>query len=275
VSLEVPSPAKGFTVQQDLERNCVWIFGQKWRAKVMASLAGVEIYLGSAHLATYPTSTILPQEEWERLSFGSRKVQDWDQIWRRGDLREILPSLFALGQRVPPLSTSFERPDCSLLEFCRAALHHILVPRPFDDQYQGIAWQLPSTTHPFAILVGAYQWIRSLFIRQEGHHLHLLPAPPFTVGRMTRIKLHDPIHATLDLEMMQKSLLRRLILRPTLDTHLFLHSPHTHFRLRSTLYPRGKVLSAQEPLSLQAGHIYCLDRFMAAAKPLQEVAHGE
>lgn len=99
--------SSGFTLQQDLMRNCVWVFGKNFRKRI----DGVSL------------------SEIEKLSLGSHKSQDWDMVLRRMDMAEILPVLYDLGQkskRGTPIDIS------NYEEFCRDSFQSIAVPRaPF------------------------------------------------------------------------------------------------------------------------------------------------
>lgn len=102
---EIPlNISSGFTLQQDLTRNCVWVFGKNVRIK----LEGVS------------------QGKIERLSLGSHKSQDWDMVLRRMDMNEILPVLYDLGQKSKP----GEPISISCYEtFYRESFDGIAVPR--------------------------------------------------------------------------------------------------------------------------------------------------
>lgn len=104
-SKEIPlNISSEFTLQQDLERNCVWVFGKNFRMK----LDGVS------------------HEKIERLSLGSHKSQDWDMVLRRMDMNEILPVLYDLGQKSKPgTPVSIHNYE----EFYRESFDGIAVPR--------------------------------------------------------------------------------------------------------------------------------------------------
>ncbi|HSX13313.1 MAG TPA: hypothetical protein VLE96_02720 [Chlamydiales bacterium] len=102
---EIPvNISSGFTLQQDLERNCVWVFGKNFRKKI----EGVSF------------SNI------EKLSFGSHKSQDWDMVLRRMDMAEILPVLYDLGQKSKK-GTSIDISNYE--EFYRDSFQSIAVPK--------------------------------------------------------------------------------------------------------------------------------------------------
>jgi hypothetical protein len=101
---EIPlNITSGFTLQQDLERNCVWVFGKNFRKKIEGN----------------------SPKNIETLSLGSHKSQDWDMVLRRMDMVEILPILFNLGQKsksgMPVEISNYE-------EFYRASFQGIAVP---------------------------------------------------------------------------------------------------------------------------------------------------
>ena len=120
-------PVIPFTVEQDLERNCLRIYGEAKqgyfrfiiRKEETSILLHVEktpvegifllnedgafervLFSGEKiHLITDGTSSKGAIEE--RLFLGNSKHKDWDLIRKRRDLTEILPLWFALGQMAP------------------------------------------------------------------------------------------------------------------------------------------------------------------------------
>ena len=187
-------------------------------------------------------------------------------VLRRFDLKEILPVLFGLGQKIPrqtmlsPKEAASLLKDSTLEALCLARFSHILVPRLFDNQYQGFASEECKQPDPFFLLEAASHRIRSLFFHQDQNHLSLLPACPFDAGRMTNVQI-DGL-GEIDLEW-ASSTLRRAVLRASVSGSVViglqkdLHS----FRVRMTRSGRGHRHSSMDPLMLEAGKTYYLDRF--------------
>ena len=132
-------------MQQDLEKGEVVITGKT-----------VEGYKRHA----IQRGTIPPHIE--RLSLGSHKWLDWEMVKRRGDLCDILPVWFRLGQMVPRdgkmnFPSDFDKLD--VVPFLEMVFHAyfsgILVPRLFDEDHQGIFLEgKPIATAPLALLFG-------------------------------------------------------------------------------------------------------------------------
>ena len=78
------SPLKKFTVLQDLERDEIVISG--------FSLSGFKRYVIKNEASKRPL---------ERLTLGVDKSQEWSQVIRRGQMKEILPFWYWISQKVP------------------------------------------------------------------------------------------------------------------------------------------------------------------------------
>lgn len=255
VWLPLTGPIRNFTVEQDLEKNCVWIFGEAkegyYRLQIVASEQGIEVLARRGSLPSFKIPLLLPfclPPKWERLSLGNHKSQDWDLVWRRMDLREILPILFCLAQKTPgPLGNPIQ--DINFKAFCKARFSQMLIPREVDDQHQGLAVQLGSLQE-----IGAT--IRSLFFRQNGFHLQILPQKMFEAGRLIHIQALDI--GELDLEW-AKGMPRRISIRTVKSGQLFLQLPKgiTKYRVRNS----WQTIDSGEPLAIEAGKVYHLDRF--------------
>jgi hypothetical protein len=152
IDLNLTGPAKDFTVQQDLERGLLKVWGHFHEGFVRYEIVpvqndrsfdirmekcpneGIEFkqlnrkIIAKDNVNFYRkeiSSDILSfrqEEETERLSLGSHKAQDWDMIARRGDLIEILPFWHRLGRTVPFISFSESQGNLKLLESCDKAI---------------------------------------------------------------------------------------------------------------------------------------------------------
>jgi hypothetical protein len=236
LSLYLTGPVKDFTLEQDLERNCVMVAGHAkegfYRLKFQGKSGGIEMAAVNAPVGFLINGAPVRSQErlffadevdfflpanWERLFLGVSKALDWDLVVRRFDTREILPLLFGLGQKLPLIKPQPLQGTGKLLEegkldsFCRAAFGKMLVPRLIDEQHQGLV--LPETAiggDPCFLLQEAARRIRALFFRQEGSQVSLLPANTFPSGRMTGIFASGI--GEIDLEWASRQL-RRAILR--------------------------------------------------------------
>lgn len=292
LELQITGPVKNFTLEQDLERNQVLVFGHAkegfYRLRFQGSASGIEMLvvnapctglrMNGASVAVrerlvfpYEIEFFIP-ESIERLSLGMHKHQDWDLVLRRFDLREILPVLFMLGQKVPAqtfqqylvtidsTSRCWEKGD--LEAFCRIAFSKILVPRIFDDQYQGLCSLDITESDPSFLLRKAVHWIRACFFRQEGPVLSILPESPFKAGRLIHVQV-DGI-GEMDLEW-ASGRMRRAILRASANQKiaLQLQKELKSFRIRSSLSSKGERLDSAMPFQVEEGETYFFDRFQA------------
>jgi hypothetical protein len=271
-------PVAGFTLQQDLEKNCVYVFGRAkegyFRLKIEAKDSGFAIESQRGPLPRAFISAEVPfvsSSSFERLSLGNHKAQDWDQVQRRSDLKEILPVLFCLGQKIPlilpqaPTGTAHllhlpsqrKELEGALLSFFKASFKSLLVPRLFDDQYQGLSPIEPIVGNPFFLLQEGAKMIRSLFFQQTERRLGFLPQLPisFDAGRMLNVQA--PGIGEIDFEWTKKTL-RRVIVRATATGEVVseLQNEIKTFRVN-----KKRKMQKEEPLLLEAGKTYHLDRF--------------
>lgn len=276
--MPLTGPVSGFTVQQDLEKDCVFVFGRAqegyFRLRIEAHDAGFRIQSEKGPLKGGKIHEEIPysaKTAFERLSLGSHKEQNWDALQRRGDLSEILPILFCLGQKTPQISPQpltgtaqlLKLPEDrtqlgpALLIFFQAAFKSFLVPRLVDDEHQGLIPSEPVKGDPFFLLQEGAKMIRSLFFRQNERRLAFLPnlPIPFHAGRL--IGVQAPGIGEIDMEW-SKKLLRRVILRADTSGEMILELQK---EIQSFRVGKKKKLQKGEPLLVEAGKTYHLDRF--------------
>jgi hypothetical protein len=276
--MPLTGPVDGFTLQQDLEKNCVYVFGKAkegyFRIRVEASDSGFRIIVEKGPLKSGHIDAEVPfvsKPLFERLSLGSHKSQDWDQVQRRSELKEILPVLFCLGQKIPhippqPLTGTarlLELPEDrkqlpeALVSFFKAAFKSILVPRLMDDQHQGLIGDEQAPGNPFFLIQEGAKRVRSLFFKQTERRLAFLPnlPVPFDSGRI--LGLQAPGIGEIDLEW-SKKILRRAILRATTSGEVIFELQN---EIKSFRVGKKRKLKSTEPLLLEAGKTYHLDRF--------------
>ena len=280
-SLEIPlnitGPVREFTLQQDLEKGAVFVWGVaqegRFRLRLQYEEPGM-LHLYPEHAPEgmltqfsweIPGSCCEPPAPLERISFGSHKSQDWDQVKRRGDLLEILPVLFALSQWTPAVKsapTAMSRLLESGFEaFFPAGFSGILNPRLIDEQFQGLVAEekIPEEASPCSLIVEAGKKIRSLLLRQTGKRV-ILPAPKQFCGRMLHAHLEGI--GLLDFEW-TKGLVKRAILRACQDAALLFELPEAirTFRLRTSLHEKGCKMDAAAEWKVEKDCVYFLDRF--------------
>lgn len=275
VPLDLIAPVKDFTLQQDLEKNCVFVFGKAkegfFKLRITGNTSGIDIHVEKGNLKGQHIEMEIPfflASPVERLSLGSHKALNWD---KPKTLRELLPPLFSLSQKIPEIPPQPLRGTARLLElpkekgdlaqglesFFKAAFTQILVPRLFDDQYQGLCPNEPAEGNPCFLIQEGGKMVRRLFFEQNQRRVKLLPQPlaPLDAGRLIGIKA--PGIGEFDIEWSKKSL-RRVILRAsaTGDIIFELRQEIKSFRIN-----RKWKAKSSEPLLVKEGNTYYLDRF--------------
>jgi hypothetical protein len=255
VDWELQGPVKNFTVELDLEHEQITVFGMtrsgyvRYHIRVQGD--SIAIVCDKAPFVTKET-LLIPYSgrvhtsvPLERLSLGMHKLQDWDRIRNRLDFKEIFPIWMRIGQITPSaVPSSSNRGTLQLLRKCSecveknakeeilsaftqlflAGSEGICVPRLFDTDYQGIIPIQPAETGdplPLEILTQGAALIRSLFFKEEGNVLSLLPClpPDFHVGRM--MDVHTQYGDRVDLEWSKKQM-RSICIRPQSERQMHL-----------------------------------------------------
>lgn len=257
--LEVVGAVKQFTVQLDLEKGCIRVFGQGkngfFRYRIQAGGKGVCFKVEKGELALPedpPMELVLPKE---RLSLGSHKKQHWEKVAARCDLKEILPVWHRLALMSPQVQNGLQLKSYEEFQnLFLAGFSGIFAPRLFDETYQGIA--LPEASSPMEY-VQAGRCAGSLFASVEGRQILLLPNlfPEFHAGRLISAPLSGI--GELDLEWSKKKV-RRAILRANenCSVSLILRGGLKTFRLN-----KKSVINANSFFDVEAGRCYYFDRF--------------
>lgn len=270
--LPIQGPVEGFTLQQDLERQAVFVFGRakegffRIRIEAKDSAIVLEGEKGLVFSKTIPISLNTPQKTIERLSLGSHKKQDWDHLRKRKDLKEILPFLFSLAQMLP---SSFSKEEAIQFPKEKKELERYLnlfflsffegigVPRISDEEHQGLSLKIDAKVDRFSLLKELEQKLRALFFFQEGDTLSFLPEllPSFHAGRMIHLEAKEI--GIVDLEWTKKKLKRVWIhTKKERTVHLKLPKEIQRFRMN-----KKESLLADTPLLLKANRSYFFDRF--------------
>jgi len=177
LDLKLNGPVVNFTVQQDLEKKILYVWGhyqegyvrcaffQEQGSVVLRILKAPDsgIRMKDSDLILYQNDSFpLPVffgfslcQKTERVSFGCHKAQDWDRIKRRAEIQEILPFWHRLGICTPKTFFKKASGTLKLLKICEEKLQNgidiskmllavfqagfegILSPRLTDTQYQG------------------------------------------------------------------------------------------------------------------------------------------
>jgi hypothetical protein len=267
--LEVIGPVEGFTLQQDLEKDRILLFGRGKSGYFYYTIthAGKKIQVerlrGETTTLEVESEPFSPMHR-ERLSLGMHKKLDWDLVLRRKELKEMLPLLFFLGQKIPPLGREKGQKLESLEDFStflQVGFRGILVPKRFDNLFQGLGWSgVPMHLSLLSSLREGYEAIRSFFI-QEKEQIDILPKLPkeFFSGRLVDIATEKTL---LDIEW-TKGKLRQVTLRPKVTGKLSFSFPKelSSFRIRQKIGEKGSFISTKEALFLTQGERYFLDNF--------------
>ncbi len=283
LELDLNEPISGFTLQQDLEKDLVRVFGRakegyfhfeishegkkiiitlKRGKSISYQFAGKKDVLERHQFLEIETEPSFETYHTERLSLGVTKKLDWEMVLRRGQLKEILPVLFFLGQKIDPsnVNTSFSIDSIEL--FIKAHFEHLLFPKRSLDKRLGINGEdLPSYMPLSAILYKSYEKIRSFFIEEEKGTVSIFPNLPkeFVSGKLIGLKLSCAI---IDIEW-TKQKIRRVRIASTSEGVLEIKWPKDvdSYRLKSKPQEKGKMISSSEEILLSPGLIYYLDKF--------------
>lgn len=285
VKLQVTGPVADFTLQQDLERGVIYVFGKAkegyFKIRIEASNGGFHIIPEKGKALTERVDVeaeveFVAEAPLERLSLGNHKAQDWDEVQKRCDLKEYFPVLFCLGQKLPRISPQpltgtarlLEGPeDRTQLELAfqslfRAAFTKILIPRLIDDQHQGLAPEEPVKGKRHFLIQEAAKAIRALFFKQNERRIAFLPQLPICLDSGRMMNIQAPGIGQIDIEWTKKTL-RRAVLRActTGEVILELQKQIQSFRVRTSLREKGKRQMATDPLLLVEGKTFYLDQF--------------
>jgi hypothetical protein len=283
IALPISGPVSRFTVQQDLEKGCIVVFGFSKTGYFRYKLQQDESPLGFAlhfekgqlnEFASAPVDQIAHRDipPIDRLCLGSHKAQDWESIYRRGEMKEILPLWHRLGQLVKAAPS-----NCPLLKECHEALKsndkaligHLLktiflagfqgmmVPRTHDDDNQGLVnGPIVASGSPVCLLTEGSSLIRQLFVSESKGQISLLPhlLPEFHTGRLTQVQLPQGL---LSIEWSKKAMRRALLLATKSTTvHFHFHQGEVSCRLnKESRYESGT------PMHIVSGATYLFDNF--------------
>lgn len=283
IKIDVQGPVKDFTVQLDLEKGCIRVWGKAPGGLLRYSIYPEEGPAGYRIIFDKEETPAIPEMNLERLSLGSNKAQDWELVRRRLDMTEILPQWFFLGQQIETFGRPPAEGTSALLHECRRAIiaddsrcflepfkwlyltgfNNLWSPRNEDTEFQG--FHLPEVTSDFTpkvLLSEGAALIKSLFFSYNDGVIDVLPALPVELHTGRFINLKCGTQGLLDMEWTKKSI-RRLLFHSQENGAIRLSLPREikQFRVRTSEEDRGQKVTGKTPIEVVAGGTYLIDRF--------------
>ncbi len=291
IDFSFAGPIDDFTVQTDLEKNRIVIWGKARQGffRYFLSPAGArQMALAwdrqPQAVNWQATSGLLADGLMQtnslcRLFLGISKQGNWERIKERLLLAEILPYWHAFAMRVPVAFPVLEQrslaAECQnaiqLQERLTAGTHlknlflagfkGIFVPRLQDEEHQGFLLPVSESMTSMALLNASKDLIESLFFHFNDRELRLLPClpPELHCGRMTGVKLENIL---LDFEWTKKKMRRMMLLTDKSEALRVLLPKDIHsFRLTTKENEKGALYSNGSEILLEPGVTYLCDRF--------------
>ncbi len=266
--LDWKGPVKEFTLELDLEKGVVWVYGKTLEGHRRICMEMQEAGIAIDKKLIVPGTRLMPHPV-ERLSLGMSKKLDWELVSRRQEMAEILPIWFRLGQMVPKSGTASLLQECEKLEITSRYLKLFLVgfegilsPRASDTTHQGIVSEGKFSESPLSLLTEGAKYIRALFFKETAQSWDFLPclSPEFHAGRF--IQLTTKEGDKIDFEW-SKKLLQKVIIQSESDREILicLPKPLTSCRLRTSLKEKGSRHLMEKPIRLLPNQKLFLDRF--------------
>lgn len=267
---------KQFTVTLDLESYAIVVGGFTeggyLRYEIRAGLSGFLLKIlkqpdGFTYCHRNESSVPIAKPERERLSLGVAKAQDVEMIFRRQDIREIVPFLYYLAQSIPGDIKGCEIPqDCldAQKNLCNMALigfKSIFVPRIEDEQFVGALHPLMQQgMTPQSLLKNTFFYIRQLLfqeIRSGFSFLPLMP-PQFHCGRLIGLQSQKGHYFSFE---WTKKKMRRLICVPAEDDEASFHFSSNNDTFRMEKKGEKIILGNGTRISLKKDIPLLLDNF--------------
>ncbi len=221
----------------------------------------------------------LPQFPSPRLLLGCNKASNWDRISDAPTMDEVLPLWYQLSPQASEESLessttlfgaiveAFKKKETSTIlstfaTYFRAGMAGYFVPKRTDNLFLGYGIPLlPDEMSLQDVHTGICTMVRSLFLREEGNIIEILPCLPkeLVSGRL----LHETLHSghQIDIEW-RKGRVRRVHLYAQHDGMVTVKADAvtaTLRRLRSA--DRKTVFRLGEEIEVQEGKHYLLDNF--------------
>jgi hypothetical protein len=151
IQLTIKGPLQKFTVQLDLEKGDVLVWGQapegfiRYRMQAMKKGEAFAFIIekspyeikcvtsGLFKIFSIDSLLVISKDPpssldlykppmTDRLSLGNHKAQDWSMVMKRGDLKEVLPIWLRLGQSVPQTKSLSYEGTATFLTSCENSL---------------------------------------------------------------------------------------------------------------------------------------------------------
>lgn len=274
-------PLNKFYVMQDLEKGEIVVSGVSAKGYIRYSLYALQAKRSFCLAFTKSpekrepivvgdkTSPRVVFADRERLFLGVDKAQEWSQVQRRGDMKEILPVWYWLSQSIAHHTGSTESASSLLSrakegtlqemkELYQAAFASMLLPRLKDCDFQGFLLPITSDQKisPLALLFDSFAMIRRLFFQEQEGALSILPQLPAEFHCGTLAPIRTKKGHTIFLEW-TKHMIRRVRIQAACDEEVSIV-----FQKEVKQYRLGKVTCANgATLSLVSGRTYLLDHF--------------
>jgi hypothetical protein len=309
VHLEVQGPVADFTALLDLERGEIRVFGESakgyFRYRLHTQDQQVILSIEKAPHSLLPEGQQSPMvlcqnlnvvdiktktkvtkpQQFERLSLGSHRKQDWELVQRRASWETIFPIWHRLGQMTPAAFVPSTTGTALLLEQCQQAIEAhapekilktfrslflagfegVLSPRLVDTDFHGIIREDSQDSalqgSPLTLITEGAKLIRFLFVQEkEEGAVHLLPElpPEFHCGRFLNVECGK--QGVLNMEWTKKAM--RMMTFAALEKQRvrFLFG-QKECRLRHSYEDRGvKYISGTE-IEIEPGLRYWFDSF--------------
>lgn len=265
--LDWKGPVKEFTLELDLEKAVVWVYGKTLEGHRRICIEMQEAGIAIDKKLVFPGTQLMPHSV-ERLSLGMSKKLDWELVLRRQEMAEIFPIWLRLGQMVPKSGTTSLFQECEKLDVISTYLklfligfEGILSPRLSDSAHQGIV-EGKFSESPLILLTEGAKYIRALFFKETAQGWNFLPclSPEFHAGRF--VQLTTKAGDKIDFDW-SKKVLQKVVIQPKSDREILisLPKPLTSCRQRTSLKEKGRRHLMERPLILRPGQKLFLDRF--------------
>lgn len=300
IDLGFKGPVKDFTVQADLERGRIRVWGvseegyfryslfqsadnvltltfEKTPIESPVKLFNLKIVQGDAE----NLARDLPKKKkLARLSLGNNRSQDWDLIRRRNDIAEILPYWFAVSQWTY-YEQKTQESQSSLLKNCQEAvtLHNpeaikpaflnlflggfsgIFVPQSYDLHHLGFAVPIHDENRNSLILLSeGSNYIEKMFFSTGSDQMNILPCLSPEFHAGRMVDI--PFNGGFaHLEWTKKKIHRMMLQTGEIQGITVNFQKIDSYRLRTSEQDRGKRLKNQTELFLEPQKVYFFDRF--------------
>lgn len=249
-----------FSLQQDLERNCVWIFGKFFKVQVKATIDGIDVVLPTGIYKILGDFGYQQESPVERLFLGVTKAQDWDLMQRRADLKELLPVLYFLAQKTPHIKNAgasyIENTLQESMKFLTEDHSEINLEKVIPFLYDHC---MHAAMPKVDILSPLFTFIRTMFVREGLNKIEIFPNNCFAKGRLVNVNLNSIF---LDLQW-SNSQLRQMVIRPKETAQVAFSFPSSikSFRVKLQENDKGVTVDANTTLAIELGQKLLLDRF--------------